>query len=309
MHLSKRKLVVIVLVFSITLIFVEIALRKVWGLGDMILFQADPAFEYIPKPNQNKVRFGNKNIYNEYSMRSLPLNKDDTCIVLGFGDSILNGGVLTDQDSLATTIVENQLQNQGNRVRFLNISAGSWAPDNCAAYLDKYGSFKAKMIILFVSSHDAHDNMIFENIVGVHASYPDKQYPLAMVELMARYVMPRIMNLMSDHGKPDNLMINKNGPEFNSGFEFFKNYTQKNGIPFTICLHAEKTEVEEAKFNSQGDEILQFCARNNIKVIKGLEIGEQPDDFRDDIHINEKGQKRWAKVLLKEIQGTVRTCP
>ncbi len=305
----RSKLVVVILVFSIALIFVEIVLRKVWGFGDMILFQEDTAFEYIPKPNQDRRRFGNDNIYNEYSMRSLPLTKDDTCIVLGFGDSILNGGVLTDQDSLATTLVENQLQEKGNNgVRFLNISAGSWAPDNCAAYLNKYGSFNAKMIVLFVSSHDAHDNMTFEKIVGVHESYPQKQYPLAMLELMVRYVMPRVMNLMKDDGMTENLMINKDGPAFNSGFEFFKDFTQKNGIPFIVCLHAEKTEVQEAKFNTQGDEILQYCAKNNIKVISGLEIGEDVNDFRDGIHINEKGQKRWAKTLVKEIQGTIKAC-
>ena len=307
---SKRKSVVFILVFFlIAFIIGEITLRKVWGLGSMLLYQADSGFEYIPKPNQETVRFGNRIISNEYSMRSLPLSKDDTCIVLGFGDSIINGGALTDQDSLATTIAEKQLRSQENNgLRLLNISVGSWAPDNCAAYLTKYGSFNAKMIILFVSSHDAHDNMTFEEIVGVHESYPEKQYALASVELWVRYLWPRLMNLMRSEQKPDDLMINKDGTGFNSGFEFFKNYTEKNGIPFIICLHAEKLEVEEGKFNSQGDEILQFCQKNNIKVVSGLEIGEDVNDFRDGIHINERGQKRWAKVLSKQIQETIKSC-
>jgi hypothetical protein len=90
----------------------------------------------------------------------LPLTEKNECIILGFGDSVINGGTIIDQDSLATTITENQLQNRiGNGVRFLNISAPSWGPDNCAAYLNKYGSFNARMLVLFVSSHDAHDNM------------------------------------------------------------------------------------------------------------------------------------------------------
>lgn len=37
----------------------------------------------------------------------------------------------------------------------LNISAGSWGPDNCAAYLKHYGLFGAKAMSLLVSSHDA----------------------------------------------------------------------------------------------------------------------------------------------------------
>ena len=308
---TRSKLIVAAVLLFVIFLVMEITLRKAWGLGSMLLYTEDPAFEYIPKPNQDNVRFGNRIISNEYSMRSLPLNEDDSCTVLGFGDSVINGGVLTDQDSLATTLVENQLNTEGSpRVRFLNISAGSWGPDNCAAYLKKYGSFNAKMIILFVSSHDAHDNMTFEKVVGVHQSYPEKQYPLAVAELIGRYVWPRAMAMISENksGTTENLMINKGGIDFNSGFDFFKDYTQKNEIPFLVCLHAEKIEVEAGKFDTQGDEILKYCLKNNIKVISGLEIGEDVNEFRDTIHLNEKGQKRWAKVLLNEIQGTMKSC-
>lgn len=288
---------------------VEVALRIGWGFGKMLLFQEDKELEYIAKPNQRLTRFGNENIYNEYAMRSLPITKDDDCVVLGFGDSVLNGGTLTDQDSLATTLVENELREMGKEIRFLNISAASWGPDNCAAYIKKYGTFNARMIILFVSSHDARDNMTFEKTVGVHESYPDKQYPLAVLEVLDRYLVPRLINVLKKNDDAANLRINTAAAEFNSGFEFFKSYAEQNKIPFVVCLHAETDEVRQKNFNDQGTEILQYCATNNIKVISGLQIGEQLSDFRDYIHINEGGQKRWAKVLLKEIQETVGTCP
>jgi hypothetical protein len=228
---------------------------------------------------------------------------------LGFGDSVINGGALTDQDSLATTIIESKYrQDHGDGFRFLNISAGSWGPDNCAAYLNKYGPFNAKMLILFVSSHDAHDNMTFERTVGVHQSYPDRPYPLAMFELVDRYIKPRLFGAIADTTRTNELMINKNGPAFNPGFEFFKSYTQQHNIPLVVCLHAETKEIEAGKFNDQGAEILEFCARNEIKVISGLDIGEQLTDFRDDIHINESGQKRWAKALYTEIYNTIDKC-
>src|SRR5687767_2589355 len=124
MAISSKKVVVSVLVVVIALVIVEVALRQFFGLGDMLLFQADSSFEYIAQPNQDKTRFGNRILSNEYSMRSLPLKGSDTCIVLGFGDSILNGGSLTDQDSVATAIVENRFQQGGaNSFRFLNVSA------------------------------------------------------------------------------------------------------------------------------------------------------------------------------------------
>ncbi len=299
-------LVVLVLSFIIA----EVSLRAIWGLGNMLLFDADPSYEYIAKPNQDTRRFGNRVISNEYSMRSLPLTERDSCIVLGFGDSVINGGTLTDQNSLATTIVEQQLQHEESRAfRLLNISAGSWAPDNCAAYLAKHGSFGAKMIILFVSSHDARDIMTFDSIVGIHPSYPDKQYPLATIELIDRYLWPRILGLLHNQPPPnDTLLISKEGNEFNPGFQNFKDYTEKHGIPFVICLHADRKEVQQQKFNSQGEEILAFCTLNNINIISGLQIGEDDNDFRDDIHINERGQRRWAKALLAEIKEKLTDC-
>jgi lysophospholipase L1-like esterase len=311
MRKGIRRVWVVLLFLAVTgCIAMEVALRKFWGLGEMtILFQEDPAFEYIAQPNQDKVRFGNRVVYNEYSMRSLPVQDEDKCIVLGFGDSVINGGALTDQDSLATTIVENRIrQNTNSGFRFFNISAGSWGPDNCAAYLKKYGAFNAKLIILFVSSHDAYDNMTFEKTVGVNQSYPQEPYPLAMLELLDRYLKPRVAALLGEESKPDDLMINKGGSEFNPGFEFFKNYTQDHNIPFLVCLHAERKEVEDGKFNAQGDEILRYCEQNNIKVISGLKIGERLSDFRDQIHINESGQKRWAELLQNEIRQTIKVC-
>jgi len=102
----KKRTIIFLLSLIAIFIVVEITLRKVWGFGDMVLFQEDKNFEYIAQPDQERTRFGNRIIVNEYSMRSSSLNDQDSCIVLGFGDSVINGGSLTDQDSLATTIVE-----------------------------------------------------------------------------------------------------------------------------------------------------------------------------------------------------------
>ncbi|MEO5975585.1 MAG: hypothetical protein ABIS36_00845 [Chryseolinea sp.] len=306
-RLFLRKRLVIIGILLITLfIGVEITLRVVWGFANTVLFDEDKDIEYIAQPNQDRFRFGHRIIYNEYSMRSEPLRDSDKCRVLGFGDSVINGGSLTDQDSLATTIVEKDFD---NKLRFLNISAGSWGPDNCAGYLKKYGSFNSKMIVLFVSSHDAHDNITFEPVVGKNESYPNHQYPLATEELLIRYIMPRIISKFGGSNQAtDNLMINKNGAGFNTGFDYFRDYAIKNSIPLLICLHAEQQEVKDKKFNNQGEEIIDYCTRNGIRLVNGLDIGESLEDFRDEIHINERGQKKWSKVLAEEIRARIKEC-
>src|ERR1700751_1464941 len=94
----RRFLIVTVLL----LLGTELILRFCFGFCDAVLMKEDLAFEYIAQPNQNRFRFRKHIKYNEYSMRSDSV-KESSVKILGFGDSVRNGGSLTDQDSLATT--------------------------------------------------------------------------------------------------------------------------------------------------------------------------------------------------------------
>jgi hypothetical protein len=286
----------------------EVLLRTYFGFCDTVLLSENPEFEYIAKPNQNRFRFRNTIKYNSFSMRS---DEVDTSayIILGFGDSVLNGGVLTDQDSLATTIISNTLSKKTNhKVQFLNISAGSWGPDNCYAYLEKYGNFNSKRIFLFVSSHDAFDNMNFEKIVGLNKNFPDEQYSLAIYELFDRYLFPRIIAYLKLSHKNE-LGINKknNNSKFNIGFDLFQKYTKSNSIPFSIYLHAEKSELRKGKYNQQGQKIINFALENNINILTDIDKGVSVSDYRDNIHFNENGQKKMALIIISNIMNSSET--
>lgn len=296
----------IILGFSIILIIgLELFLRIYLGFCDTVLMQEDPNFEYIAQPDQERFRFRNRVKYNSFSMRSE--NIDTSSIkILGFGDSVINGGVLTDQDSLATTILSDSLSKfYGRKVQFLNISAGSWGPDNCYAYLEKYGDFEAESIFLFVSSHDAYDNMNFEKIVDNNPSFPSKQYPFALYELIDRYLLPQIKSkLKKNRTEIDDLGINKKNfnSRFNSGFDSFATYSKNKGIPLAIYLHADQNELKSGAYNSQGKEIIRFANENRIPIILDLQNGLELSDFRDNIHLNNKGQKKLANTIIKYIK-------
>jgi hypothetical protein len=230
--------------------------------------------------------------------------KENSLKILGFGDSVINGGTMTDQDSLATTKLSNSLSSLLDKpVQVLNISAGSWGPDNCAAYLQKYGDFNARMILLVVSSHDAYDNMTFEKIVGVNPSFPDKQYSLATVELIDRYILPKFFK----QGSSDALGINKQtaGSVFNTGFQKIFDYSKEKNIPFLIYLHPDKKEVESHAYNQQGKEIIKFAESNNVPLMKELDLGITTGDFRDDIHVNDGGQEKMFRNLFAQIKSMI----
>jgi len=70
--------------------------------------------------------------------------------------------------------------------------------------------------------------MTFDKIVGINESFPNKQYKLAIYELIDRYLIPRFIPSIKKN-QAEFLAINKKQPgsKFNSGFDSFLNYTKK----------------------------------------------------------------------------------
>lgn len=301
MKLLTKKAITIAFIFLSLFVASELCLRHFLGLANAPLYYASNEYEYIVCPNQDGHRFGNHYHYNSYSQRSEEPDSTKT-IILGLGDSVLFGGIQTDQDSLATSIFTRE-----TGMQMLNISAGSWGPDNCAAYLKKFGLFGAKAMFLLVSSHDAYDNMDFQPVVGVHPSYPDKQYFLAWGELMDRYLLPRILpppEHNSLHISPDQKAlegIHKNGKEFNSGFNQLLTIAKQASIPLIIELHPDTFELAKGKYDEQGQEIIDWAKAHDITLIKELDHQFTKEDYRDGIHFNEKGQRKVAKLMKSVI--------
>lgn len=85
------------------LIVVEISLRFAYGFGKMPLYATSDKYEYMALLNQSGVRLGNRYYFNAFGMRSDEVHPHKKHI-LGLGDSVIYGGVQTDQDSLATSL-------------------------------------------------------------------------------------------------------------------------------------------------------------------------------------------------------------
>lgn len=299
----KFKCLSIVLIsFSI----VEIILRYAFGFCDAVLYQPSPAYEYIAQPNQHRYRFFSHIDYNSYSQRSDEPDSTKT-IVLGLGDSVIFGGTMLDQDSIATTLFSKE-----TGMQMLNISSGSWGPDNCAAYLKEKGTFGAKAMVLVCSSHDAFDVMSHIPVVGIYPNYPDKQYKLAIWEVVDRYLLPRIKvyfrgkqlldpdaqvveKVKSDEG------VAKKALNFDPGFDQLLQISEGKHIPFFIYLHPEVGEIMSRKYKEGGLMIMEWAKTHHIKLIDGLNEGVIVDMYRDVIHLNEKGQRNLANSLKKMI--------
>ena len=302
--IKKRKVYIIVSLCLI--VFVELILRYVFGFCDAVLYQPSPAYEYIAQPNHQTYRFFSHIDYNSYSQRSDEPDSTKT-IVLGLGDSVIFGGTMLDQDSIATTLFSKE-----TGMQMLNISSGSWGPDNCAAYLKEKGTFGAKAMVLVCSSHDAFDVMSHIPVVGIYPNYPDKQYKLAIWEVIDRYLMPRIKvyfigkQLLDPDAqvvekvKSDEGVANK-ALNFDPGFDQLLQISEEKHIPFFIYLHPEVGEIMSRKYKEGGLMIMEWAKTHHIKLIDGLNEGVTVDMYRDVIHLNEKGQRNLANSLKKMI--------
>ena len=291
----------------------EIALRFFFGFCNAPLYVSDPDFEYVLAPNQYRYRFQNLVKTNAFSMRSEAIMASDTTVVLLIGDSVINGGNPTDQADLASTILEKQLsEHYQQSIRVLNISAGSWGPDNAFAFLKKKGFFGADLVCLITSSHDAYDNMSHQPIVGINANYPDKQYSLALYELWHRYVYQLFIYHYVEVPLKEKIgpllqsapgdVIHKFGTTFNPGFQQLADTTRALKIPFLIYLHPELPELLARQYDRQGREIIVFAQKNGVPLVQELALKPSEALFRnptfDSIHYNERGQAFMAQQLF-----------
>lgn len=305
--IKHKKLAIGILIVALIVIS-ELIAKFYLGLGDPPLMMSDPDIEYLYQPLQDGCQLHNRYIYNAYSMRSEQFSIKKTDVnevrILVFGDSVINGGNLTDQNELATEIIRRRLTEKLNKpVVVGNISAGSWGPGNYLAYAKKYGLFDADIIVVILSSHDYADNPTFEPIVGINPMFPDKKPFLAITEAIVRY-LPRYL--------PSNKSIKTKkepNPEdiklATDAIRSLADLSQEHGAVFLIALYPEKDEIQgDAKIGKRV--FFELATEIKIQTIDlfdafqtAIEAGEEP--YRDNIHPNANGQRLIADSLFPVI--------
>ena len=274
----------------------ELALRLL-GFGHPLIYEANPNYEYRCVPNQSVRRLGNLNTTNNLGMRgenpSLKAIK-----VLKIGDSIIHGGSLTDDNELATSILSEKLTDYLKKeTQVLNISAGSWGPDNAYYFLKTNGTFGAEVMVIFFSSHDAVDIMAKNSPIGQSVDHPNAYYPFAFMELYERYIIKRkIFNL--EPSLAVHPTLKESYP--NSGFNALIDIGIQQNMSILMVLHPNSSELSSGAYNSDGKAILDLFHSKHIKVIKGMDFLEE-DCYRDGIHLNKKGQKVYANQLYPHL--------
>jgi hypothetical protein len=245
-------------------------------------------------------------------MRSNPFPKKregNELRIMVFGDSVLNGGNLTDHADLATTLIKKRLAKFTSRnVVVGNISAGSWGPGNWLAYANKYGFFDADIVVLVISSHDYADNPTFQPLNP--NTHPTSRPFLALTEGITRY-LPRYLPhfASSENTKEADHFSEPASEEISKGLEDLKKFLvmAKNSAKFVLVLqHWERDEINKNEAKPGNARIHDLCESIGIIPIQlesylkeSIKGGKNP--YRDNIHQNQIGQELIANAILKNL--------
>ena len=277
------------------LLSVEFGLRVV-GLHELPMYESSDKYEYRFVPNQRCTVIGKDLIINNLGLRGELPDSNNDVVVWYCGDSVINGGIHTDEDSLATTIWDKHAENQlGSSIATVNVSQGSWGPENTLSFCKQHSEDlrNPNLILLAVSSHDWNDRMTF-CYDGHTKDMPSHNYG-ALANVLNKYLG---QNTTCFH-QEDTCSLPR-GREFDQWLQFSQELNSK----MMLYLHPTIQEIQADNYDMHGNQILKWASNNDVLVCNGLEILPE-NGFRDNIHLNECGQRQLADLWIDCIEFPV----
>ncbi len=280
----------VLLTMAIAFTLIETILRWRFGLGRPLLYIADPAIGYLPAPHQRTRRNGQRIVINGYGMRGPEITPEPTgARLLLLGDSVANGGWWTDQARIISARLGQQLG-----LEVLNASANSWGPRNQWAYVERFGLFGAKGVIVLLNTDDLFATAPSGLRVGRDRNYPDRLPWCAIHEVYQRYgrkgpPLPELAALDQEGGD----RIAKNLTALGQ----IHTLTQTQGAQLYLAMTPLKREVKPEQPRDYErvarDRLTTFAQTQGIPYLDFLPVfNADPDPHRlyhDHIHLNDLG--------------------
>ncbi|MGA9379124.1 MAG: SGNH/GDSL hydrolase family protein [Phormidium sp.] len=309
----KVALIVLAVVF-VLLCILEVGLRSRFGFGNPLIYVADAEIGYLLGPNQRTRRFGNRIEINEYSMRGGTISAtcpESTLRVLLLGDSIANGGWWTDQDKTLSAIMASQIkstfaQDAFTKVEVLNASANSWGPRNELAYLKRFGTFGAQLVVLLINTDDLFATAPSSLQVGRDRNYPAKKPLWALQEVFTRYVLPapnipELENLNQESGDRVGLNLTAIG-EIQA---IAKSSNSKFLLAMTPLLREVGFPGPRDYEIKERQRLTEFTTSNQILYLDFLPLFNSAESkeslYRDHIHLSYQGNWQVSQTITQSV--------
>lgn len=311
-HLLRNRWSASAIAAAAAILTAEIICRFGFGLGDPPLEISDPACGYRFSPSQVVGRFGNRVSYDANSARGVDADLPNAQVwkTLVIGDSVLNGGSLTDDQDTATEVLNGLAYNQhGRTLRFLNLSAGSWAPPQQLGYLNAYGALGADAVVMVLSSHDA-----LGLAKGDKSPFPTEKPWTATEELVLRYLMGYRRHFFTsapagwqaDAADVPSDVAASDDPTATSIWclKQIVALCRRENLPLSVVLWPNRSEAATKQWDKTADRFFETLSVEKVPCVDLMpQIIATPDCeatiYRDGIHPTPTGQRLVAGAVLK----------
>ena len=306
---SRRWRLVAIVVILAAVLGAEVALRVTLGLGHPPLSYADPDYGYAFVPNQHLHRFGRRIYYNALGLRSeemAAVKPATTLRVLTIGDSVNNGGVLTDQAETYPYLLAAELRSRGLRAETLNASAGSWGVENELAFLRKKGLFGSDVVVHQIGTHDLWQGKSTGDKVGKEVEMPDRNPPSALVELLHRYLWPRIWSKLAPAPARTSGPTDADRRRVLAAIGETVRYVRGQGAQIVLLLTPNREELDQPQLYAEWREPFFTLARQlDVPCVDMLPIfiqaARRQNPFRDGVHPNPFGNSCMARAVAGQL--------
>lgn len=304
------KLLLVILAGLVGLLGVlEVGLRLL-GFGNPPIYIADEQIGYLLAPNQRTRRLGNRIAINEYSMRSEAIARerpDSTLRIFLLGDSVANGAWWTDQEQTISAKLRSQFQNVSafDRTEVLNASANSWGPRNELAYLQRFGTFGAQVVVVLINTDDLFAKAPTAAPVGREQAYPDRKPPFAIAEVLSRLFPPSTPpTAKPEAAENDPVGINL------EAIGQIQTLAQNSGAECLLAMTPLLREIGEPgprdyeiKARSRLEE---FAQQQQLTYVDFLPVFNNTDNpqalYRDHIHLSSQGNEAVSQEIGRALQ-------
>jgi len=291
----------------IALIGVEWFLRWRFGLGNPPLVYLDDSYGYAFRPSQDLRRFGKRVYYSKEGLRSEEL-REGAVRVLCVGDSITNGGMITDQAETYPYRLEERLRIKGMNAQVLNLSAGGWAIGNELNFLKRHGIFGARAVVLEIGSDDFSQKISLSASVQGSPSFPTQAPSSAISELVVRYLIPHVQTAIGATPKvASDPQLEGDPVECRRLLGEMIHYVLMQGGRPIVMVMPRMSEAATAKYAQDHSGVVsELCRPPDCKSLDAMrdlhaafEAGSKP--FRDAVHPNEVGNQIMANVAWQAV--------
>lgn len=285
------------------------------GLHTPVLYEAT-SYGYRARPLQDIWRFGNHIHYDRFGLRSdgvAAAPAADGLRILCLGDSITNGGAITDQADTYPQILERELRASGKQVEVFNASAPGWAIANEAGWLRANGIFGARVVVLTIGTTDLFQETAPADIVDRHPAFPSRGPSLALEELLMRYARPRLLGQSSaDPGSErdslaPSVALSMAAAAIDQVLAIADGTHSHGAVP--VVLYVEQPDpFEPADRTTLAAKTLLFDAlkRKGIDFVttgNAFRSAGGEKLFRDRLHPNADGNRVLARLAAALLQG------